>query len=59
MNVCEIEINFLLEFEIPIDNYKSFRLDRNRHQEGLYTRNNLSYDIWSFFPLEIYLFEIY
>ena len=38
-----------------IDNYNTICCDRNRHGGGVicYIRNNLSYDVKSFFPHEI------
>ena len=45
----------VLSSEIHIDNYNTFRCDRNRHGGGVvcYIRNDLSYDVKSFFPPEI------
>ena len=42
----------VLSSEIHIDNYNTFRCDRNRHGGGVvcYIRNDLSYDVKSFFP---------
>ena len=45
----------VLSSEIHIDNYNTLRCDRNRHGGGVvcYIRNDLSYDVKSFFPPEI------
>ena len=45
----------VLSSEIHIDNYNTRRCDWNRHGRGVvcYVRNNLSYDVKSFFPPEI------
>ena len=45
----------ILPSEIHIDNYNTLCCDRNRHGGGVvcYTRNDLSYDVKSFFPPEI------
>ena len=45
----------VLSFEIHIDNYNTLRCDWNRHGGGVvcYIRNDLSYDVKSFFPPEI------
>ena len=47
--------NSVLSSEIHIDNYNTLRCDRNRHGGGVvcYIRNDLSYDVKSFFPPEI------
>ena len=44
-----------LSSEIHIDNYNTLRCDRNRHGGGVvyYIRNNLSYDVKSFFSPEV------
>ena len=41
----------VLSSEIHIDNYNTFRCDRNRHGGGVvcYIRNDLSFDVKSFF----------
>ena len=48
-------VDSILSSEIHIDNYNTLRCDRNRHGEGVvcYIRNDLSYDIKSFFLHEI------
>ena len=48
-------VNFVLSSEIHIDNYNTLRCDRNRHGGGVvyYIRNNLSYDVKSFFSPEV------
>ena len=45
----------VLSSEIHIDNYNTLRCDRKRHGGGVvcYIRNDLSYDVKSFFPPEI------
>ena len=45
----------VLSSEIHIDNYNTLRCDQNRHGGGVvcYIRNDLSYDVKSFFPPEI------
>ena len=45
----------VLSSEIHIDNYNKFRYDWNRHGGGVvcWIRNNLRYDVKSFFPSEI------
>ena len=45
----------VLSSEIHIDNYNALRCDRNRHGGGVvcYIRNDLSYEVKSFFPPEI------
>ena len=47
--------DFVLSSEIHIDNYNTLRCDRNIHGGGIvcYIRNDLSYDVKSFFPPEI------
>ena len=47
--------DFVLSSEIQIDNYNTLHCDRNRHGGGVvcYIRNDLSYDVKSFFPPEI------
>ena len=46
--------NSVLSSEIHIDNFNTLCFDRNRHGGGVvcYIRNNLSYDVKSFFPPE-------
>ena len=48
-------VDFVLSSEIHIDNYNTLRCDRNRHGGGVvyYIRNNLSYDVKSFFSPEV------
>ena len=47
--------NSVLSSEIHTDNYNTLRCDRKRHGGGVvcYIRNDLSYDVKSFFPPEI------
>ena len=56
IGICESKLDAsVLEQEISIDNHKILRCDRNIHGRGgaCYIRNDLSYDILSFFPCEI------
>ena len=50
----------VLSSEIQIDNYNTFRYDRNRHGGGVvcYIRNNLNYDVKSFFRLKLKVFSL-
>ena len=50
----------VLSSEIQIDNYNKFRYDRNRHGGGVvcYIRNNLNYDVKSFFRLKLKVFSL-
>ena len=47
--------DFVLSSDININSYNAFRCDRNRNGRGVvcYIRNDLSYDVKSFFPPEI------
>ena len=47
--------DFDLSSDININSYNAFRCDQNRHGRGAvcYIRNDLSYDVKSFFPPEI------
>ena len=47
--------DFVLPFEIHIDNYNTLRCDRNRHRGEVvcYMRNDLIYDVKSIFPPKI------
>ena len=49
----------VLSSEIQIDNYNTFCYDRNRHGRGVicYIRNNLNYDVKSFFRLKLKAFS--
>ena len=56
IGISESKLNdSVLPSEIHIDNYNTLRCYRNRHGGGIvrYIRNDLSYDVKSFFPPEI------